>query len=264
MRLVELGHLTLTTTARSVLVDDLALIDDAVTIEHFLTHTSGIGDYIVDDEFDEWPFAIPPSAFDSTSAYLAVLDGHAQRAAPGTTFEYCNGAFVVLALIARTRRVGVRSPNSSETSWSSPQGSTATGYPRMDDLPPTRRSATSTTVGPTSITCRFVGSGDGGIFTTAADIAALWRAGAAGEVVSAATFTEMIRVRQDAPGYPSRYGLGFWIDATRDIVMLEGCDAGVSFRSRYEPATGITGTVMSNTTDGAWPVADALAASLDG
>ena len=57
MRLVESGHLTLATTARSVLVDDLPLIDDAVTIEHLLTHTSGIGDYIVDGEFDEWPFA---------------------------------------------------------------------------------------------------------------------------------------------------------------------------------------------------------------
>ena len=46
--LIDDGTLDLTTTARSVLGDDLPLIDDGVTIEHLLAHRSGIGDY-----FDE-------------------------------------------------------------------------------------------------------------------------------------------------------------------------------------------------------------------
>ena len=44
--LIEEGVLELSTTARSVLGDDLPLIDDDVTIEHLLSHRSGIGDYL--------------------------------------------------------------------------------------------------------------------------------------------------------------------------------------------------------------------------
>jgi CubicO group peptidase (beta-lactamase class C family) len=46
--LVEEGAFELSTTARSLLGDDLPLIDDRVTIEQLLSHRSGIGDY-----FDE-------------------------------------------------------------------------------------------------------------------------------------------------------------------------------------------------------------------
>ena len=52
-----------------------------------------------------------------------------------------------------------------------------------------------------------------------------------------------------------RYGLGFWLDTSRDIVVMEGCDAGVSFRSNHHPASGVRGPQISNTTDGAWPIA---------
>ena len=44
--LIEEGLLELSTTARSVLGDDLPLVDDRVTIEHLLSHRSGIGDYL--------------------------------------------------------------------------------------------------------------------------------------------------------------------------------------------------------------------------
>ena len=36
--------------------------------------------------------------------------------------------------------------------------------------------------------------------------------------------------------------------------MLIGADAGVSFRTVHDPAADITHTVVSNTSDGAWPV----------
>ena len=64
----------------------------------------------------------------------------------------------------------------------------------------------------------------------------------------------MTRPWSDVPP-KRRYGLGFWLDGTTDIVLLEGCDAGVSFRSAHDPRSGTTHTVLSNTTDGAWPVA---------
>ena len=60
------------------------------------------------------------------------------------------------------------------------------------------------------------------------------------------------------------YGLGFWLEPTSDAVALEGSDAGVSFRSVHDPARRITHTVVSNTTDGAWPIARLLRDRLTG
>src|SRR5436190_5284539 len=44
--MIEDGLLELTTTARSVLGADLPLIGEDVTVEHLLSHRSGIGDYL--------------------------------------------------------------------------------------------------------------------------------------------------------------------------------------------------------------------------
>jgi hypothetical protein len=38
-------------------------------------------------------------------------------------------------------------------------------------------------------------------------------------------------------------------------VILEGMDAGVSFRTAHDPTTGHGYVVASNTSSGAWPVA---------
>jgi len=100
------------------------------------------------------------------------------------------------------------------------------------------------------------GSGDGGIYSTAADIHALWRAFEEGLIVDKSWAAEMVRPRSHSKS--CRYGLGFWLDACNATVVLEGSDAGVSFRTTRDPERDITMTVMSNTSDGAWPVARRL------
>ena len=98
------------------------------------------------------------------------------------------------------------------------------------------------------------GSGDGGVYSTAADVSSLWSAFFAGRIVSRDWVAEMVRPRSDVPRASKRYGLGFWLHASGDVVMLEGCDTGVSFRSTHDPASTTTHTVISNTSDGAWPI----------
>ena len=102
------------------------------------------------------------------------------------------------------------------------------------------------------------GSGDGGICTTAADIAALWSGLHAGRVLPPDRVAEVLRPRHDAPQESARYGLGFWLHPTSSAVFLEGGDAGVSFRTVSDPATGGVHTVLSNTTHGAGPVSRRL------
>jgi CubicO group peptidase (beta-lactamase class C family) len=103
-----------------------------------------------------------------------------------------------------------------------------------------------------------LGSGDGGILTTVADVHAFWRAFFAGRIVPEPWVGEMTRARLPATGASAEYGLGFWLDERRHTAMLEGADAGVSFRSVHDPQTNSTYTVMSNSTDGAWPIARLL------
>jgi hypothetical protein len=74
----------------------------------------------------------------------------------------------------------------------------------------------------------------------------------------------MVRPHSDAPQHSRRYGLGFWLHASADVVMLEGYDAGVSFRTAHDPDRDTTYTVISNTSGGAWPVARALDEWLSG
>ena len=94
------------------------------------------------------------------------------------------------------------------------------------------------------------GSGDGGIYTTVADISSFWRALFAGRIVSEGVVAEMLRPRSDVPRHSMRYGLGFWLHESTDVVILAGGDAGVSFRSEHDPSRNITRTLISNTSAG--------------
>ena len=72
--LVEDGSLDLSTTARSVLGRDLPLIGDDVTVEHLLSHRSGIGDYLDEDadhEITDYLMPVPVHELATTEQYLA-------------------------------------------------------------------------------------------------------------------------------------------------------------------------------------------------
>jgi CubicO group peptidase (beta-lactamase class C family) len=257
--LVEDGMLELATTARSVLAADLPLIDDAVTVEQLLAHRSGIGDYYDEDEGGEitdYVLPVPVHRLADTEAYLAVLDGYPTKFAPDERFSYCNGGFVVLALIAeRASSVPFRDLVAQRVC--EPAGMASTAFLRSDELP--GRAAVGYLAADglrTNVLHLPVhGSGDGGIYTTAADIRALWTAFFAGSIVSPDWVREMTRPRSHAPEDEKRYGLGFWLHESTDAVILEGYDAGVSFRSLHDPRADVTATVISNWSNGAWPVA---------
>ena len=262
--LVEDGLLSLSTTARSVLGSDLPLVGDAVTVEHLLSHTSGIGDYLdEEDELDAEDFLMPVPVHElaSTEQYLVALDGHPRKFEPGARFAYSNSGYVLLALIAeRTSRASF--PELVRRRVCEPAGMHATAFLRSDELP---GDAAVGYLGLDAVSranvfhLPVVGSGDGGIYTTVADVRALWSAIFSGAIVPLERVAEMVRPRGGDPSEEWRYGLGFWVHPEGDAVMLEGMDAGVSFRSVHDPRIDLTQTVVSNTTDGAWPIARVLA-----
>lgn len=258
MSLVDDGTLQLSTTARSLLGDDLPLIDDDVTVEHLLAHRSGIGDYFDEDELADvttYALAVPVHRLDATDRYLEVLDGFPAVSPAGERFSYNNGGYVVLALIAE-RASGVGYHELVRTRVADPAGLADTGFWRTDELPGDHAIAYLHADGfrSNALHLPVLGTGDGGISSTAADLATFWRALFEGRIVPAKVVAEMIRPRSDWPMEERRYGLGFHLHRTTDAVWLEGYDAGVSACTTHDPTSGVTHTVIANWSDGAWPM----------
>ena len=258
MSLVEDGSLDLGTTARSVLGGDLPLIDDGVTVEQLLGHRSGIGDYLDEDadhEITDYVMPVPVHELATTEEYLAVLGGHPTAFPPDQRFAYCNGGYVVLALIAE-RTSGMSFHDLVHRRVCEPAGMVDTEYLRSDELPGDAALGYLGVDGPRTNVFHLPvrGSGDGGIYSTAADLSSFWSALYAGRIVSRERVDEMVRPRSVTSDGSKRYGLGFWLHGSTAVVWLEGYDAGVSFCSVHDPGSEITHTVISNTSEGAWPI----------
>jgi CubicO group peptidase (beta-lactamase class C family) len=242
MSLIRDGAVSLRTTARSLLGDDLPLVADDVTVEHLLTHTSGIGDYC-DEYLDEPPpLKVPVYELVNTSDYLPALDGFPTAFPAGERFAYCNGGFVVLAIIAE--RASGRSYHDlvSERVFE-PAGMVDSAFLRTDALPG------DTAIGyledgRTNVFAVPVrGNGDGGAYTTVADMRRFWAALRDGALFAPEAVEEMTRPHSDG-AFGRRYGLGFWLGAS--TVELEGGDFGVVFRSAFDRSSGVVSTVIAN------------------
>jgi CubicO group peptidase (beta-lactamase class C family) len=262
MSLVERGELALDTAVRSLLGDELPLIDDRVTVEQLLAHRSGIGDYLDEDEAgdrNDYIMTVPVHELATTEQFLRVLDGHPMKFAPGERFAYCNGGYVLLALIAE-RASGVPFHDLVEERVCAPAGMPDTAFLRSDELP--GRAALGYLEDQGLRTNVFHlpvrGNGDGGIYTTAADVHALWDALFDGRIVTPETVSDMVRPRSSLPAESMHCGLGFWIYDSTGAVSLHGFDAGVGFVSVRDPGGRFTFTILNNKGRGAWPVSERL------
>jgi len=231
--LVAVNTLPLDLRARELLGDDLPLVDERVTVEHLLRHTSGIGDYLdeeVHHDWDEYLMPVPVQELATTEDYVKVLDGRQQKFPPGERFSYSNSGFVLLALLAE-RKTGSSFYDLVEDIVCTPAGMSDTAFHRSDSLPGTAAIGYLADGRTNVFHLPVRGSGDGGIYTTAADMEKFWR------------------IVPESMTRGDRYGLGFWLDPLR----LEGGDAGAAFIS-------VAGrwTLLTNDPATAGPVARAL------
>lgn len=267
MRLVEEGALRLEQRVREILGADLPLIDDAVTVEHLLTHTSGIGDYLDEDadwEASDYVLTAPVHTLTTAEAFLPLVDGFPQSFPPGDRFAYCNGGYIVLAIVLE-RLTGETYHDVVRRSVFTPAVLTQTDFLRSDELPGTAALGYLFEDGNRVNTLHLpvLGNGDGGAYTTAADLHRFWRALYGGRIVSPATVAAMTTPRHDVPDEGMRYGMGFWLHRTAPAAVLEGYDAGVSFRSTHIPASDTTVSILGNSSEGAWPVIGVAAEAVD-
>lgn len=254
--LIESGHLDFDTTFESLMGNELPLVDSSVTIEHLLSHTSGIGDYLDEDavdDIDAYVLSVAPHLLSAPRAYLPMLQGHPQQTPPGTAFAYNNGGYMLLSLaVEAASRQGFH--DLLEQRVLAPAGMVDSGFLRSDDLP-ARAAQGYLKDGRTNVfNLPIMGAGDGGIYSTLADWARFWKALFDGSIVSSEMVDLMVHPRNKTSNGNLAYGLGFWLQPDTGAVALEGMDAGVSFRSVHEPVSDVTYTVMSNTSTDAWPL----------
>ena len=260
--LIESDELSGDTTLRSLLPDELPTVDPAVTIEQLLAHTSGVGDYLDESQpgdIDDYVMAIPVHLLDEPREYLPIIEGFPQTSPPGAVFAYNNGGYVMLS-IAIEVATGRSYYDLVQERVFDPAGMRATAFERSDRLPPGAAIGYLEDGRSNVLHLPVRGAGDGGVYSTIADLEALWASLFAGRILPIPVVDRLVAPRNDDPSEGRRYGLGFWLRADRDTAMLEGMDAGVSCRTVHDRPSGIGYTVISNTSSGAWP----LVAFLDG
>ena len=270
MALVERGTLGLGTTARSLLGDDLPLVADDVTVEHLLAHRSGIGDYFDEEavtDITDYVMTVPVHELATTEQYLpGPRRARDPCSRPGERFSYNNGGYVVLALLAE-RASGVGFHDLVRTLVCEPAGMVDTAFLRSDELPGRRRPGLPDRRRPAHQRApppRGRERGRRRLLDGRPTCTACGSRSTPDGSSRRSALAEMLRPHSDWPEENSRYGLGFHLHATTDTAWLEGYDAGVSFASVHRPSSATTYTVMSNWTDGAWPMVDVVSDALDG
>ncbi|MCL2596005.1 MAG: beta-lactamase family protein [Promicromonosporaceae bacterium] len=253
--LVDDGLLSFDSPVRPILGADLPLIDEAVTVRQLLNHTSGISDYW-DESNNLAPVAydIPTPLLATAEQFLPLLAGRPQVSEPGQVFSYNNGAFCVAAIVAE-RVSGTPFHDLVAARVFAAAGMTRSAYLRQDELPGDaaigylHREGLQNNV----LLVAVRGGGDGGAYTTAGDLTKFWRALLADQIVSGELRKEMLTPTNPAPrGWVDRsYGLGFWLGGE---YMLQGGDRGVSTWTQYNPDTGQIMTLLSNVSEGIWPL----------
>ncbi len=263
MSLVESGALTLDTTVRSVVGDDLPNVDAAVTIDHLLTHRSGVGDYLdeatMGDIDDHLLGSLSAHTLQTARDYLPLIDAHAQVSPPGERFVYNNSGFVMLSFIVETITGSFH--ESVRDRVIDRAAMPEAGFFRSDELPGDTALGYLANGRSNVFHLPVIGMGDGGVYLTLDDTTAFWSAFLAGDIVSlphVAAMTAAVSVHSDERSY----GRGFWLAPRDEHVWIEGMDAGVSFQSGVFRGADVTYSVLANTSAGAWPVVEAISAAV--
>ncbi len=262
--LIEEGKLSPGTLLRDCVKVDFPLYADDISVEHLLTHTSGIPDYYDEEEivdFNNFTVDLPWYELKGPRDYLAIFPKKEMLFSPGERFRYSNGGYILLGVIVEELS-GCSYQKFVEENLFQRAGMDRSGYFAMNRLPEKTalgyiddESGWRTNI----YNLPIVGASDGGAFSTVADIETLWHAFWGGKIISKERVSLFSRshVRAGAEEKSEFYGFGLWLrektGADREVYFA-GCDAGVSFQSTSIQAADLLITVLSNSTDGAWPV----------
>ena len=137
MRLVEDGELRLDQPVRGLLGDDLPLIDDGVTIEHLLAHTSGIGDYLDEDsdwEVSDYVLTVPGTRSPRRRRSCRCSKGTRRSSPRASGSRTATAGYMVLAIVLE-RATGGTFHDVVRRLVIEPAGLERTGFLPLNELP---------------------------------------------------------------------------------------------------------------------------------
>jgi len=266
-KLIDQGLLGLETPLLDCVGMPLPGVSAKVTIEHLLSHTSGVYDYFDEElieDFDSFELSIPPFKLKRLRDYLPMLTAGPSKFEPGHRFAYSNGGYIFLGLVIE-QVTGSSFQEFIQTEIFDAAALPNSGFFALDQLPAQVAHGYIDLPGgdfrSNVYTLPVVGGADGGAYTTADDFLQLWREFAAERVLS----PDLTRTfRSGSKQSEGKYGRGMWIsqdDPARPFPYVEGADAGVSFQSGHV-REGLSYALLSNTSGGVWPFCEPIRSGL--
>lgn len=263
-KLIERGQLTFSDSALEILNQNLPWLPREVTIDHLLTHTSGIGDHLDEDlDFEIRDFYLETNVrlLLKPSDYFPLIAKAQSKHQPGEKFTYSNSGYVTLSAIVE-KVSGTPFPEFAQTHIFNPAGMTKSGFFKSDALPANtalgylfHKHSLRTNI----FNLPIIGSGDGGAYTTKEDVSKFWTSLLSGKIIDESLLTHIHNPSSERTSDSDFvYGRGFWLTKDDHYPTLEGYDAGVSFRTSTTPDQTFTYTVLGNTSESAWPLAKIL------
>ena len=260
-KLIEQGALKLDDTLSVILSSyELGSINPTISVKQLLTHTSGMGDYIDEDNEDIEALlqhlydTYPPHLWTSMDYYLQMSKTLPAKFIPGERYAYSNSGYVMLGLVIEAVS-GQSYQDYVRTQIIEKLDLTGTGFYRADHLP------ADTAVGyeqdedteqwrSNVFGLPVVGGSDGGIYTCADDLNRLWRGIVGhrlfGETMTAQFLANQVIIEEDGS---QAYGLGVyhWHIEGKTVHYAVGGDTGTGAFTAYYPATGLVVSGLSNT-----------------
>ena len=260
LRLIEQGKLNFESTIGDLIALDWKQIDTHITVRQLLTHTSGIPDYFNEVENDaigghysDIFRDFPCYKIRKNSDLIPLFIDMPMMYPRGEKFHYNQTGYVALGLIIEAV-TGLPFDKYLDREVFTPCGMDHTRYFEYDRLPANCANVYIRDGKDEYYTNIYSsgakGTGDGGAFTTAADVERFWRGLSAETIIS----REMWRQMSIPQVSVNCFGYGLWLEevASRYFPHFEGCEDGISFISTFDETDDLMITLISNKGDNVW------------
>jgi CubicO group peptidase (beta-lactamase class C family) len=246
LMLIEQGRLSLSDPLTRFL-SDYPTRGRTITVEHLLTHTSGIPSYT---SLPEWP---PLMRTDMTLAELiAVFKDKPLEFEPGEYFKYSNSGYILLGAIIE-KASGVTYEAFLQRTMFDPLGLKHTHYGSADRIIPRRVSGyeagpdgTLLNAGYISMTQTYAA---GSLLSSVDDLAAWNEALLAGKLIGRETLDKAWTAHRLKDGTTTGYGFGWSVGVSdgRRIITHDGDINGFSSEGYLIPEEKLFVTLLTNT-----------------
>jgi CubicO group peptidase (beta-lactamase class C family) len=259
-KLIDQGTLSLSTTIKEINREYTDFIDEYATIQHLLTHTSGIYDYCdeeIHQDFDNFFVEIPWCELETPSDYYPLFKNKTMKYPAGERFSYSNGGYVFLGMLIE-KLTGMRYRDFIDEQILKSANMRNSGFYAFNDLPENTANGYQEDRKTTNIyNLPLRGGGDGGMYTTIDDLHAFWDRLFSNRILSEGlteTFLDTHYTFNDIDGY----GCGVYKQLDNSMFFIMGGDAGVGFDSRYLVPEHVTINILSNITNGEEDIRDVV------